>query len=337
MSADPVVVEVVRGTMVECVHRGAAVVSDAEGRIVFSVGEAGRPIYPRSAVKALQALPLVESGAAERYGLTDAELALCCASHGGEERHAATAAAILAKAGLTPEALECGAHWPTSQAAARALSREGGKPTALHNNCSGKHAGFLCFACGEGLATGGYVGKAHPVQRFVAEAIGTMTGHALDEDTAFGTDGCSIPTFAVPLDKLAHGFARLATGHGVGPERAKALARIRAACAAEPFMVAGTGRFCTGVMELFGPRAFVKTGAEGVFCAALPDQGLGIALKCADGATRASEVMMAALIARFLPMSEEEGQRFQRFLTPVMTNWNGIRVGHVQPAGALAA
>lgn len=335
--SDPVLVEVHRGSMVECVHRGAAVVCDAEGRIVFSVGEAGRPIYPRSAVKALQALPLVESGAADRYGLTEAELALCCSSHSGEERHAAAAAAILAKAGLSVEALECGAHWPTSAAATKALARSAAAPSALHNNCSGKHAGFLCFACGEGLDRRGYVGKAHPVQRFVAEAIGTMTSHTLDEDTAFGTDGCSIPTFAVPLDKLALGFARLATGHGVGPERAKALARIRAACAAEPFMVAGTGRFCTGVMTLFGSRAFVKTGAEGVFCAALPDQGLGIALKCADGATRASEVMMAALIAKFLPMSAEEAARFEPFLRPVMTNWNGIRVGHLQPAGPLAA
>ncbi len=141
----------------------------------------------------------------------------------------------------------------------------------------GKHSGFVCFACQEGIDPAGYVGIDHKVQRFVAEAVGEVTGHRLDRETAFGIDGCSIPTFAVPLQKLAHGFAKLATGEGVGPERAKAFARLRAACAAEPFMVAGSGRFCTDVMGLFGERVFVKTGAEGVFCAALPGQGLGVA------------------------------------------------------------
>jgi L-asparaginase II len=335
--SDPVLVEVVRGNMVECVHHGAAVVCDGDGAIVFSVGDGAKSIYPRSAIKALQALPLVESGAAERYGFGDAELALACASHGGEPRHAATAAAMLAKAGLTAEALECGAHWPTTAAASDALIRTGEKPSALHNNCSGKHSGFLCFACANAIAPRGYIGLGHPVQRFVAEAVGEVTGHTLDASTAIGTDGCSIPTFAIPLDKLAHGFAKLATGRGVGPERAKAMARLRAACAAEPFMVAGTGRFCTEVMGLFGQRVFVKTGAEGVFCAALPDQGLGIALKCTDGAKRASEAMMAALIARFVPMSEAETAAFARFLKPAMTNWNGIEVGHIRAAGALNA
>lgn len=329
--SDPILVEVLRGDSVECVHRGAAVVSDAEGRIVFSLGDVDRAIYPRSAIKVLQALPLVESGAADRYGFGDAELALACSSHGGEERHVATAAGMLAKAGLVEADLECGTHWPSGAAATHALARSGGKPSALHNNCSGKHSGFLCFACSQGIDARGYVGIDHKVQRFVAEAVGEVTGHRLDTDTAVGTDGCSIPTFAVPLKKLAHGFAKVATGEGVGPKRAKAFARLRAACAAEPFMVAGSGRFCTDVMGLLGARAFVKTGAEGVFCAALPDQGLGIALKCVDGASRASEVMMAALIAKLLPMNEAEAAKFRRFVTPVMKNWNGITVGGLRP------
>jgi L-asparaginase II len=329
--SDPILVEVLRGDSVECVHRGAAVVCDAAGRVVFSLGDIERAIYPRSAIKALQALPLVESGAADRYGFGDAELALACSSHSGEERHVATAASMLARAGLGEGDLECGAHWPSGAAATHGLARSGGKPSALHNNCSGKHSGFLCFARSQGIPTSGYVGIDHKVQRFVAEAVGEVTGHRLDADTAVGTDGCSIPTFAVPLTKLAHGFAKLATGEGVGPERAKAFARLRAACAAEPFMVAGSGRFCTDVMGLLGARVFVKTGAEGVFCAALPDQGLGIALKCVDGASRASEVMMAALIARLLPMNEAEAAKFRRFVTPVMKNWNGITVGGLRP------
>ncbi len=329
--SDPILVEVLRGDSVECVHRGAVVVSDAAGRVVFSLGDIDRAIYPRSAIKALQALPLVESGAADRYGFGHAELALACSSHSGEERHVATAAGMLAKAGLGEANLECGAHWPSGAAASHALARSGGKPSALHNNCSGKHSGFLCFACSHDIDPRGYVGIDHKVQRFVAEAVGEVTGHRLDADTAVGTDGCSIPTYAVPLTRLAHGFAKLATGEGVGPERAKAFARLRAACAAEPFMVAGSGRFCTDVMELFGERVFVKTGAEGVFCAALPEQGLGVALKCVDGASRASEVMMAALIARLLPMNEAEAAKFRRFVTPVMKNWNGITVGGLRP------
>ncbi len=328
---DPILVEVLRGDSVECVHRGAAVVCDAAGRVVFSVGDIEQAIYPRSAIKALQALPLVESGAADRYGFGHAELALACSSHSGEPRHAETAAAMLAKAGLTEATLECGAHWPSGASATQGLARSGGKPSALHNNCSGKHSGFVCFACQEGIDPAGYVGIDHKVQRFVAEAVGEVTGHRLDRETAFGIDGCSIPTFAVPLQKLAHGFAKLATGEGVGPERAKAFARLRAACAAEPFMVAGSGRFCTDVMGLFGERVFVKTGAEGVFCAALPGQGLGVALKCLDGASRASEVMMATLIAKLVPMDEAETAKFQRFVTPVMKNWNGITVGGLRP------
>jgi L-asparaginase II len=328
---DPILVEVLRGDSVECVHRGAAVVCDAAGRVVFSVGDVEQAIYPRSAIKALQALPLVESGAADRYGFGHAELALACSSHSGEPRHAETAAAMLAKAGLTEATLECGAHWPSGASATHGLARSGGKPSALHNNCSGKHSGFVCFACQEGIDPAGYVGIDHKVQRFVAEAVGEVTGHRLDRETAFGIDGCSIPTFAVPLKKLAHGFAKLATGEGVGPERAKAFARLRAACAAEPFMVAGSGRFCTDVMGLFSERVFVKTGAEGVFCAALPGQGLGVALKCLDGASRASEVMMATLIAKLVPMDEAERAKFQRFVTPVMKNWNGITVGGLRP------
>jgi L-asparaginase II len=329
--SDPVLVEVLRGDSVECVHRGAAVVCDTAGRVVFSIGDVERAIYPRSAIKVLQALPLVESGAADRYGFGAAELALACSSHGGEERHVATAAGMLAKAGLGEPDLECGTHWPSGAAATHALARSGGKPSALHNNCSGKHAGFVCFACAEGIDVRGYVGIDHKVQRFVAEAVGEVTGHHLDAETAVGTDGCSIPTFAIPLTKLAHGFAKVATGAGVGPERGKAFARLRAACAAEPFMVAGSGRFCTDVMGLLGARAFVKTGAEGVFCAALPEQGLGIALKCADGASRASEVIMATLLQKLLPMDEATAAKFGRFVRPVMKNWNGTTVGGLGP------
>lgn len=333
--ADPVLVEVTRGPLVESRHAGAFAVVDASGKVVFSQGDIDQAIYPRSAIKALQALPLVETGAAERFGLTDAELALCCSSHSGEPDHVATAAAILTKAGRDVTTLECGAHWPSREEAARELARSGVKPLALHNNCSGKHAGFVCLACAEGVDPKGYVTRDHRVQFMVAAAVSEMTGAPVTAETACGIDGCSIPTFGLPLKALALGFARFCTETGLGADRAAAAARLKRACAAHPFMVAGTGRFCTDVMALLGARVFVKTGAEGVFCAAFPNLGLGIALKCADGAGRAAEVMMATLISKYVEMNADEERAFEKWRRPLITNWNGIEVGAVRFVGDL--
>ncbi len=332
--ANPIVVEVTRGPLVELRHRGAGAVVDAGGALAFAFGDVERPVFPRSAVKAFQALPLLESGAADKLGLSEAEIALACSSHSGEAAHVAGAAAMLAKAGAEPSALACGAHWPLGEKAARALARSGAFPSALHNNCSGKHAGFVCLACASGWDSRGYEAQNHPVQRAAKAAIEDLTGAALGEDVC-GTDGCSIPTYAVPLRALALGFARFATGQGLPPMRREAARRIRAAVAAHPQMVAGTERFDTEVMTLLGARAFTKTGAEGVFCAALPELGLGLAVKADDGATRAAQIMIAALIAKFLPMSDAERARFETFLAPTLRNWNGLEVGRMRAAGVL--
>ncbi len=332
---NPVVVEVTRGALVESTHRGAGAVVDSDGRVVMVFGDAERPAYPRSAVKALQALPLVASGAAERLGLSDKEIALSCASHSGSEDHVATARAMLAKAGYDEWALECGAHWPLGQDEARALACSGRTPTALHNNCSGKHAGFVCLSCAMNVDPKGYVAPNHAVQREVAASIEAMTGARLSEEMR-GVDGCAIPTYALSLVALALGFARLGTGHGLSQERRKAAARIRAAVAAHPLTVAGRGRFDTEVMSLLGPRVFTKSGAEGVFCAALPEAGLGIAVKADDGAGRAAQGMIAALIQRFGGFDEETSQRLERFISPQLFNWNGAPVGRLRPAGPLA-
>jgi L-asparaginase II len=329
--SNPVAVEVTRAGRVESAHRGAGAVCDADGALVFAFGEVDQPVYPRSAVKAIQALPLIESGAADRFGLTQEELALACASHSGEPAHVACAASMLAKAGLDEGALACGAHWPLGAQAARALAREGKEPSPLHNNCSGKHAGFLCVACALGAAASGYETPEHPVQREVAAALEQVTGERLDE-TRRAIDGCSIPTYAISLKSLARGFARMATGRGLAPARAAAARRLFAAIAAHPFHVGGSGRFDTEAMTLLKGRAITKTGAEGVFTAALPELGLGLAVKADDGATRAAEVMIAALIARFL--GEIEG--FERLARPKLVNWRGREVGEVRAAGALA-
>ena len=327
---NPVLVEVLRGGVVESRHRGAVVVADAGAAIVLALGDVERPVFPRSAVKALQALPLLESGAADRFGLNEAELALACSSHSGEDLHAATAAAMLAKTGHQPICLECGIQHPMGAAAARALAWQHQTPSALHNNCSGKHAGFICVATAMDVDVVGYVTADHPVQREVRAALEAMTG-APHVAPRRGTDGCSIPTYAVPLKSLALAFARLGTGLGLPPLRAAALARLRKAVAGHPFMLAGTGRFDTRITEIFRERVFVKTGAEGVYCGSLPELGLGFAVKCDDGATRAAEVVTAALIARFLPLADADKAALEPFITPELTNWNGIAVGALAP------
>jgi L-asparaginase II len=332
---NPVLVEVLRGGVVESRHRGSVAVCDADGGIVMEIGDVGRPVFPRSAVKAIQALPLLESNTADAYGFGEKEIALACASHSGEPEHVALARSMLKVAGLSGEALECGAHWPTRHEATIALAREGGSPTALHNNCSGKHSGFVCTCIHEGLDPAGYVGRNHMSQQWVRDAMEAVTGAAHGEDVC-GTDGCSIPTYAVPLTSLALGFARMATGTGLSRERATAARRIFAACMAEPFHVAGTGRADTKMMEAGRGRVFTKTGAEGVFCAAVPVLGLGIALKCDDGATRAAEVMIAAVLARLLGKDPALSAAFAEMAAPTLTNWNGIDVGALRPIGELA-
>lgn len=335
MSDNPILVDIYRGPSVESRHRGAFAVVDAEGKVALSAGDIKQPIFPRSAVKAFQALPLIESGAADRYALTNQELALTISSHAGEALHVETARGILQKAGRDASCLECGSHWPMSRDAERALVAAGQKPTPLHNNCSGKHAGFVCFACGADEDPKNYIRPDHFVQREIRAAGESITGYKIREEWS-GTDGCSIPTYAVPLKNLAWGFAKLGTGHGLDPKRGQAAARLRKAAAEHPIMVAGAGRFDTVAMEVFGERLFMKTGAEGVYCAALPESGLGIALKVDDGEARAAQAVLAGLVHRLLPMRDGERERLDSLALPTLRNWNGIDVGKISVVAPLA-
>ena len=330
--SNPVLVEMLRGAAVESRHTGAVAAVDADGRKVLALGDVKRRVYPRSAIKAFQALPLVETGAADRYGFGPEELALACASHSGEPGHVAVVERMLARLGLDERALKCGVHWPIHQPSAQALARSGGSATALHNNCSGKHAGFLCVACAIDADPAHYVQPAHPVQRMVRDTLEVLSDTALPPEVC-AVDGCSVPTWALPLDALALAFARFATGAHMVPDRARAAARLREVCTAWPWHVAGTGRFCTDVMTPFGARLFLKTGAEGIYCAALPELGLGIAVKCDDGAGWAAEVMMAATLDRLLN-NDADSATLEQFVRPVMRNWNGIVVGGMRPTEA---
>lgn len=341
-TTNPVLVEAWRDDSVESFHRGAFAVIDAQGGVLASAGDTLRPVFPRSAIKLLQALPLVESGAADRAGLAPEELALACASHGGEAAHTRVAASMLAKAGLDADALECGTHWPYDEATKLALAAAGEPPSALHNNCSGKHAGFVCLGCTLAGAheprafLAGYVGAEHPVMREVGAAIEATTGWRL-AGAPRATDGCSIPTYGIPLRHLARAFARVATGVGLDPGRAAAARRLREAVAAAPFMVGGSGRFDSRVMAQFGTRVCCKVGAEGMYAAALPEAGVGVALKMDDGNNaRAAEVAMAALLQAWVaPRSDADSTLLADLAEPRLRNWRGLEVGRLAPHEAL--
>lgn len=330
---NPILVDVSRGPIAESYHRGAISVIDGDGRTVLDIGDTARPVYPRSAIKALQALPLVESGAADAYGFGDAELALACASHSGEDAHIALARSMLGRAGLQEDALECGGHWSSQRDVLihQARSMPGTRPGAIYNNCSGKHAGFLCTAIHQGEGPANYIQPDHPIMQQIRDTLQALMGVSHSQAPC-GKDGCSIPTYAVPLSAMAHGFARMATGIGLAPQRQQAARRLLQACMAQPFYVAGTGRFCTEFMTRGQGRLFIKTGAEGVYCGAIPELGLGIAIKCDDGNQRGSETMMAAIMATLLPTDDPLKAAIADLARRDIKNLNYDVTGHVTPS-----
>ncbi|MCD7059411.1 asparaginase [Pelagibacterium xiamenense] len=331
MDANPVLATFTRGNWVENRHRGAFCIADAGGTVIASAGDIEREIFPRSAIKALQALPIFETGADRRFAMDDEALALVCASHYGEPEHVRVAAAMLERAGLTADDLECGAHPPTSPAARKALRAAGEAPSALHNNCSGKHAGMLSVAKALGIDTKGYVTRGHEVQRRVRAAVEAVLETQMTEHKC-GTDGCSIPTWAAPLKSFARGFARMATGEGLPEGMAAASRRLFDAATAHPFLIAGTDAFDTEAMAAFKGRLMIKIGAEGVFCGALRDKGLGFALKCDDGNPKVATAMIAGLLAAVAEPDAEAAAVLAKFSRQVSTNWRGIEVGALEAA-----
>jgi L-asparaginase II len=329
---DPILVEVMRGLLVESGHRGAVAVSDADGTLLLALGDIETPVFPRSAVKAMQAIPLVESGAADAFGLDDTELAIACASHSGDKDHLAAVRGLLAKAGLKEAQLACGVHWPMSERASEELIRAGKSPSAIHNNCSGKHAGMLATAVYRGIDPTGYELPEHGVQEEIRRVLSEICGVPLDRHD-MGIDGCSVPTFALPLAALAMGFARLGSGKALTGARKDAAERLVSACIASPELVAGEGRFDTVVMRGLGSKVFSKGGAEGVHCASLPALGLGIAVKIDDGAKRGAEHVLARLLAELVPGAD---RLLKGRLDGELRNWLGIKVGRLRPSPILA-
>ena len=334
-TAAPVLVEATRGDLVETVHRGRAAVVAPDGQVVLAWGDPDGPVYPRSTIKPLQAIPLVESGAADAFALSDAEIALACASHGGEPRHVATVERWLARIGLSVADLECGSHWPLDPAATQAMQRAGRKPTAAHNNCSGKHAGMLTTARHLGEPTRGYIAPTHAAQQRLLGLMEQMAGVRLDKAPR-GVDGCGIPVWGMPLGNLALAFARFADPARLPEARAAAIGRIQRAMVAEPFMVAGTDRFCTQVVEAAGKDILLKSGAAGMYAAALPRLGLGVAVKIEDGNGTAAEVALGATLSRLGLLDGARGKALAKRLRPPILNRAGLVVGEMRPAPTLA-
>jgi L-asparaginase II len=319
---NPVLVEVTRGPLVESIHRGAVAVADARGGLRLSFGNVERAIFPRSALKPIQAVPLIETGAADAFAVSDEELALACASHSGEPQHTERIAAWQRRIGCSVADLACGPHRPVHEPTANAMFLRGEKWTALHNNCSGKHTGFMTLARGLGAPVANYQEHDHPVQRAVEAALKEMAG--LKGPLPYGIDGCTVPNFAVTLAALARAMAQIADPSALPLGRADVRRRILAAMTDHPELVAGTGRPCTLLMRQ-NPKIAVKTGAEGVYVAILPELGFGAALKIDDGGSRAAETAIAAVLIA-LGAVPDEGAAADLSRAPVL-NTRGVQVG----------
>lgn len=296
-------------------------VVDGGGGLVASFGDVDRATQPRSAIKAIQAVPLITSGAADDAGLTEVELALACSSHNGEVGHVAAVESWLDSIGASPDDLECGAHVPYYRPAADAMVIAGESPTPAHNNCSGKHTGFVHTSVHLGEEPSGYLAPSHPQQVRVTRSSSRFTGIDVAGQVP-GVDGCGIPVFTFPLRALAMGWARLATGEGVDADAATAGSRLLDAMTHQPWFVAGTDRHCTSVMYSHGGRIAAKTGAEGVFCAVDRESGRGVALKADDGASRASEHAIDWILARLVKAEPPA--------PTILRNWAGTEVGQIR-------
>lgn len=324
--------EVWRGAFREAVHLGHAVVCDASGEIIQAWGDPDLVFLPRSAVKIVQALPLVESGAADAFGLTPRQLSLACASHIASDIHIGAVRAWLAMLELGDEHLACGPQEPRDKAVRNALIAAGEPVCRCHNNCSGKHSGMLTLARHLG-ADLDYVDPDHPVQRAILAAFEDLTGQAVP---GFGIDGCSAPNFAGSLRGFATAMARIAVAREGGDGRERAAFRLRNAMATHPEMVSGEREPCTELMRAMGGKVTIKGGAEGSYTAILPQQGWGVALKAADGSKRAQDVMMTALLVH-LGVLDAQHPAAQRFGWPEQKNYAGIKTGVMRPAPGFPA
>jgi len=324
-------VEVTRNDSVESRHFGAAVVCDIKGDIVESWGDIDSLVFPRSALKPMLAIHLVESGASDRYALSDAELSLACSSHQGEQMHQNLVESWLIRLGLTEDHLACGPVLPEDTESAHQILASGQKGCRIHHNCSGKHTGFLTTALHLDMPLDNYHLVEHPLQQLSLDILSDLTDIDLKQ-YPMGIDGCGLPAPTMPLLKLAHATARFANPIDLSDYRAQAINRLHEAITNEPFYIAGHGTVVSELNEVTKGAVLAKTGAEGVVTAALPERGLGIAVKIADGSARARSVALLAILDHLDALSNEEKNKLQAHISPTIVNSRGLIVGEIHPA-----
>ncbi len=336
-----VVVEWTRGPLVENMYRGDAAVVDAQGRLLFSVGDAGKATFWRSSAKPIQAMPIVLTGAADAFGFGPQHLAMFSASHNGEAVHVETVADAMRRAGLSEDLLRCGVHAPYDRESAEALVQAGQEPRAIHNNCSGKHTGMLALAKHLGLPLDTYLDPNSELQKLILANVADVVGLA-PEQIAIGVDGCGVPVFGLPLHNMAYAFARLAEPATMPAGKEEAGRRFRDAMRTFPHNVAGKKRICTEIMTLPGQRFVAKSGAEGVYCVgALPEAvaaspvlrdlgitgGIGIAVKAEDGNTEVRHQMVVAIMEQLGLLTEQDAAAMGRYRNQLIKNHAGTLVG----------
>jgi L-asparaginase II len=325
----PVLVEVTRGSEVECRHRGEIAVVDRDGNLCFGLGDPKTLVCMRSLAKPFQALPLITTGAAEAFGFGPEELALMSGSLSGQDFQVDLVTRILARLDLTPAALQCGSHAPLHRPTAKALAQAGEKASALHHTCAGKHASMLALCVHHGWPVADYLNPAHPVQQLILKTVADMVG-LKPGDIPVALDGCSAPVFYVPLANIARGFARLAAAAPDSPEGI-----IMAACLSHPRHIAGDDRLETTIMQALPGRVFAKTGAEGGFALALAEEGLGVALKVEDGASRALGPSIIEVLRQLGVLSAEAQTGLEPLWRPVIRNHRKQEVGVLRLAFTL--
>lgn len=338
------VFELTRGQIVECIHFGAAAVVDSHGRLLASLGDPQLVTFLRSSAKPFQALPFIERGGHEKFGLTPREIALMCASHSGTDEHVKTVKGMQVKIGVDVSDLMCGMHYPIHEATADAMKVRGELPTPYRHNCSGKHTGMLAHAKLRGLSLKNYVDFHHPVQESILQAFAEMCALPA-EKVELGIDGCSAPNFAVPLYHAALGYARLCDPFDQTPERAAACRTISSAMMANPDMVGGPGRFDTALMQIGNGRILVKGGAEGFQSIGLlpgalgaDSPGIGIAIKISDGdpTNRARHGVALAILQSLGALNAEQLRQMAAFGPHIqLENYRKLKVGVSRPVFSL--
>ncbi|TAE85147.1 MAG: asparaginase [Bacteroidetes bacterium] len=329
MMENPILVDIYRGGVLESFHRGVVCIVDENNQVLFSLGNINQVCYPRSAMKLLQVLPLIQHGGIQKFGFTLEEIAVMCGSHNAEAEHLRVVASILHKIGLTAEYLNCGPQYPSGKKEANALIKADAKPQHIHNNCSGKHAGMLAMCVLKGWPVEDYINPRHPLQQLIMDLCARFFEYP-KEQMVTALDGCSAPIFSVPVINQAIAYKNLSAPAAFEPALQEACKVVIEAVSQYPFMVAGTKRYCTDMMNITAPAIIGKTGAEGIFCMSFTQQKWGVCIKIDDGKMLPQYNIAQAIVEAVGLFSAEQLQPLQHYQTSELKNFNQLVTGEIK-------